>query len=213
MSDMYTDIERSLQQTLLAAMTPVSGLTISLFNNQVTKADYKNSHGAISIMKVSDVFQPANSGGTKAEIKTPVVDVNNNRLSFTVQEWPDPFDLVYSLTVSAETKKDPANPGGVIVSGLEIVRYCDSLIRSALRPRQPLKLWDSTLNGGTGGWSDNYVNYVYAGYINRDSPQEEIYNRVTNLRIEAFNYSVAPTNEGIIKEITTTLNDVPTTQS
>ena len=197
-----------------AAVVPINGLVIQIFNNMVSKADFANVHGAISIMKVSDVFQPANSGGTGSYIKTPVIEAPaTTPSSFVVQDWPDPYDLVYALTVSAETVKNVATAGGFTVSGIDIVRACDSMIRSALRPRQPLKIWDSTLNAGAGGWSSNYVNYAYAGYINRDSPDDEIYNRVTNIRFEVFNYESTPVTEGVISEVTTTLNNVPTTQS
>lgn len=212
MSDMYMDIERSIQQALKAAVVPINGLVISIFNNMVSKANFADVHGAISIMKVSDVFAPANSGGTGAYIKTPVPNGTGGNTSFVVQDWPDPYDLVYALTVSAETVKNSVTAGGITVAGIDIVRACDAMIRTTLRPRQPLRIWDSTLNAGTGGWSANYVNYAYAGYINRDSPDDEIYNRVTNIRFEVFNYQSVPVSEGTIKEITTTLNNVPTTQ-
>jgi hypothetical protein len=121
--------------------------------------------------------------------------------SFETQEWPDPFDLLYQLTVSAET----AEVNGQKISGLTFVRLADSLIRTVFRPRKPMYLWDSTANGGQGAFTTQYVNYAYAGYINRDSPSTELYNRVTNIRFEAFNYPVSDPTPAItqVPELTT----------
>lgn len=190
--DMYTDIERSIQQALLVAVVPIDGLIIKIFNNQVSKSDYSDAHGAISISRITDVYQPGNGGGTGAYIRDAVKDANGAVTGFNQQQWPDAFDLMYALTISAETVKNVAVAGGIAVAGLDIVRACDAMIRTVFKPRTPLRLWNSAANSGNGDWSSNYVDYTYAGYINRDQPQDELYNRVTNIRFEVFNYDLVP---------------------
>lgn len=196
-SDMYTDVERSIQQALKIAASSLS-FNLAIFNDQVTKKDYPNQHASISLMRVSDTPNYANGGGQGAYFLEPVL-VNNQVASYTKSNWPDPFDLLYSLTVTAETYKDSTNN---TVLGLYCVRQADALIRQVFKPRQRLRLWDSTANNGAGGWHPTaYVNYVYGGYINRDAPTDEIYNRVTNLRFEVFNYDMFPAQIPAITQV------------
>jgi len=187
MSDMYTDIERSIERTLVAAILAKS-FNYPVFNNMVSKKDIHNQNAGLSIMKTSDVFNPANGGGAKAVIRTPVLNNLNQVSSFNVEDWPDPFDLLYQFTTIAVSLQDARN--------------LDQLIRDTLRPQKILKLWDSAANGGQGAFTaENYANYSYAGYINRDVPENSTYWRVTNIRFEVFNYQHIVTTEPAITAI------------
>lgn len=183
--DMYTDVERSIQQTLKAGSL-ARGYTYPIFNNMVSKKDIKDQRACMGVMKSSDTFQPANSGGTKSFIKTPV-KVGGVIVGYTVQEWPDPFDLLYQFIIIADALND--------------ARKLDQLIRDVLRPRTRLMLWDSTALAGAGAFTDKYCNFQYAGYINRDVPENSTYWRITNIRFEAFNYQETTTNQGVLSSV------------
>lgn len=185
MGDMYTDIERSIERKLVAAIA-ANSYNYPVFNNMISKKDIHNQGAGLSIMKSSDTFQPANGGGVKSVIRTPIL-VNGIVTGFEVQDWPDPYDLLYQLTVIAVTLPD--------------ARKLDQLIRDTLRPQKPLMLWDSAANAGDGAFTDKYVNYQYAGYVNRDVPDNSTYWRVTNIRFEAFSYQDALVTEPAITNI------------
>lgn len=217
MSDLYTDVERSIVKTLQTYLA-AKALVYPVFSNQVTKKDYKNYHASIDIMRISDVFAPHNGGGTGAYLRTANfadgTDTDGsdgfgvdgfgshpfgegNVMSYNKTDWPDPWELTYSFTVSTESAK------GAAQTGLQHVRTLDQALRQAFRPRRPMVLWDSSLNNGAGGWTDQYANYVWAGYINRDIPDEEMYSRVSNIRFEVFSYTGVTVVEPAITSVPT----------
>ncbi len=187
-TDMYTTVERSIFHKLTAGVAAAGGVAYMIFNNQVDKKKFPDLHGAIAIMKVSDVFTAANGGGQSAAIQTPVLNANGQAQSYTFQPWPDSYDLMYQIEATADNLPD--------------VRAIENIIRTALRPRQPLYLWDST----NAVFTEEWIDYHYAGYINRDIPEENIYNRILNVRFEARNW-MPTTSVPAITQITVTEGD------
>lgn len=170
-TNMYEDVERSIWKTLEDAMLSM-GVVYPVFNNLVSKKDFPAYHAAISVMKISDIPNYANGGGTKASLKTvKTKDANDNPLTYNVEPWPQFFDLLYQLVVNADT--------------LDAARTCDLIIRRALFPHRTLRIF----NSATLQWSSTYLNTSYAGYINRDIPTETRYWRVTNYRVEVPDYT------------------------
>jgi hypothetical protein len=171
-TDMYTVVERSIVQTLKAYLALI-GQDYRILNNQVDKKKYKDNHATICIMKVSDVYTAERGGGQDAFIDHKVLDGDGNVLSFTRADWPDSYNLMYQLESTADN--------------LDALRKLEMILRTALRPRKPMKLWDSD----TSAFTTEFIEYTYAGYINRDIPENNLYNRVLNIRFEARNYFVA----------------------
>lgn len=167
-TDMYTTVERSIQQTLKAAIT-AAGKAYLVFNNMIDKKKIADCHAAVAIMRISDTPNFSNGGGTKAVLDVPNV-VGGHIVSFNRQPWPDSYDLLYQIESNADNLDD--------------LRVLEIILRSALPPRQPLYLWDST----SGAFTTEWIEVRYAGYINRDVPQDNIYNRIQNVRFEAKNF-------------------------
>jgi hypothetical protein len=173
-ADIYTDVERSIQQTLKAELVRRTW-PYPIFVNQVDEKEYKNQVAAISIMKVSDVPDYTAGGGQGAVIRTP--DGNS-------QKWPKWFNLLYQIRVTTQTGVD--------------LRNLDGLIRYIFPPRGGvLWLWNSTTNAFT----KSYCTYEYAGYINRDNPQFNMYDRITNMRFEVPSYAFPAAPENKITQI------------
>jgi hypothetical protein len=166
-TDMYTTLERSIQQTIQAGMR-LASLGFPVFNNQIDTKKFKDSHEAIGITKVSDVPNYGLGGGAGAFLYTPVL-VSDVVDSYIKQPWPDAYDVLYQLVIQADS--------------LTILRQLENMIRNTLRPRQVMYLWNSTADG----FSSNWVNYHFAGYINRDISSQSLYWRVINVRFEMYN--------------------------
>jgi hypothetical protein len=162
-------VERSIYHKLKQYITAL-GKSYVVFNNQVDKKKYKDSHATISIIKVSDVETYANGGGIGAQIDTPVLDTNGNPQSYNRQPWPDSFELMYQVECAADNIQD--------------LRELENIVIIGLRPRQPLYLWDSTAKAFTSEW----VELRYAGYINRDIPPDNIYNRIRTVVVSAKSF-------------------------
>lgn len=174
-SDIYTDVERSIQQTLKAELTRRSWTAYPIFTNQVDEKEYKNSRAALGIMKSSDTPDYSAGGGQGAFIR----DGNGN-----AKPWPKFFNLVYQLRVTAQSGVD--------------VRNLDGLIRYCFPPRgSVLWLWD----GVAGAFTRSYCTYEYAGYINRDMPSNSLFDRITNMRFEVPSYAFPEVAEGVITQI------------
>lgn len=184
MNTMYTDVERSIYEHLRLGLA-ARGLNYQLFNNLVSKEDFAEA-AALCIMKLSDTFAPEAGGGAKAVIK----EYDEASQTYSIQDWPDGYNLLYQFVVVA---KD-------VVSA----RDMDQLLRDVLKPRKAMKLWDSEAEV----WTDNYCDYQYAGYIVRDVPADGIYNRVTNIRFEAYNYASVVQQVPAIAQVTFTLEPV-----
>lgn len=162
-ADIYTDVERSIQQTLKAELVR-RNWSYYIFVNQVDEKEFKNQKAALGIMKGSDVPDHTSGGGQGAFIKTAT----------TKQPWAQWFSLVYQMRVTSQTGVD--------------MRNLDSLIRYCFPPRTPggvLWLWDSVNNRFT----TSYCTYEYAGYVNRDVPPNNLYDRITNMRFQVPSYT------------------------
>lgn len=193
-TDMYTTVERSIYQKLKATIAAAS-LTYSVFNNMVDKKKFPDLHASISVMKVSDVFTAENGGGARAFLDTPIKDGGGNITGYNREIWPDSYDLLYQIESSADNLDD--------------LRKLETIIRVALRPRQTLFLWDS--NAVPPAFTSEWIEYHYAGYINRDIPADNIYNRILNIRFDARN--IQPTTViPAITEIDTLLATVDATE-
>lgn len=172
-ADIYTDVERSIQQTLKAELTR-RNWPYPIFTNKVNEKEFQNQKAALSIMKSSDTPNFASGGGQGAFIR----DGAGN-----AQPWPAFFNLMYQIRIAAQNGVD--------------VRNLDSVIRYAFPPRGVLWLWDSAANAIT----RSYCHYQYAGYINRDVPENTLFDRITNIRFEVPSYAYAASAEGQITQI------------
>lgn len=181
MSDMYTDVERSIYKHFDDAIA-AKGWAYKVFNNMVSKEDIADVHAGLSFMRYSDVFAPENGGGVKAQIKELVETTVEKPKHYVVQDWPDPFQLTYQFIVVANQLQD--------------CRNLDGLIREVLRPRRRMMLWDSVAEQ----WTESYCDYTFAGYINRDVPADQTYWRVTNIRFDVFNFNTAQVEQPAILE-------------
>ena len=169
-SDIYTDVERSLYMHLMEMQT-AQGWTYPIFNNMVTKKDFPNSAGAISIIKVSDVPNHGNGGGCGAHLSgVQERNANGDPVAVYLEEWPQFYDVLYQVTVLADY--------------LEDARKLDWLVRRALPPRKNLRVYDSVAQA----WSETNLFLTYAGYINRDVPESYQFWRCNNVRVEVPDY-------------------------
>ena len=160
--DIYTDVERSIQQTLRAELVRRGWDIYRIFTNKVDEKEFKAQTAALSIMKISDTPDYSSGGGQGAFIR----DGQGN-----ATPWPRFFNLVYQIRVTSQTGVD--------------VRNLDSVIRYCFPPRGAvLWLWNSQTNA----FSQSFCHYEYAGYINRDVPPESLYDRITNIRFEVPSY-------------------------
>ena len=204
MADMYTDIERSIWKTLentliaLGLATPNADPTLPansvypLYNNILTKKDFPMASGALCIMKVSDVPNFENGGGTKAVLGTQTKNSAGVVTGIATQAWPQFYNLLYQIVALSDD--------------LNIARTLDNLIRQALKPRTGMLLYDSTNNV----WTTQRVDYHYAGYINRDVVADFKYWRVTNIRFEVPDYDATMvTNVGVINQINVSTEVAP----
>jgi hypothetical protein len=185
MPDMYTDVERSIYKVLDDALK-ACGYDYLIFNNLVTRKDYEAQHGCICLIKSSDVPNFKNGGGTTAKLREPAGFNPNDPKPFTqfnVQDWPQCYDLLYQLHVVGDD--------------LSHLRRLEALIRTVLRPQGILKIWDSIHEV----WTNSYSDISYAGYINRDVPEDSQYWRVTNIRFEVYNYDATVSTEPAITEV------------
>jgi hypothetical protein len=174
-SDIYTDVERSLQQTFQIELAKRGWLAYPVMINQVDEKGIGNKRAALTIMKSSDTQELNAPGGFKGVIR----DNQGN-----VQPYPKWFSLVYQLRVTAQNGVD--------------VRNLDALIRDVFPPRgSVLWLWDSQAQAFT----NKYVDYEYAGYINRDNPDNSVFDRITNMRFQVPSYAQPPAPETKITDI------------
>lgn len=187
--DCYTEIERSIQQRLKQALT-AKNINKPVLNSMISKADLNNNHAVFSIMQVTDVFNPGNGGGPKAQFMDPVI-VNNKVDSYLRSDWPKAYDRIYQIEVQTDD--------------VAMMRMFQQIVHDTFPPRGIMHVWDSTItdvNGNTvGGFTSSFVNYNYAGYINRDQPDQEFYCRIFNIRFEVFDFPTATESVPAIKTI------------
>jgi hypothetical protein len=176
-ADIYTDVERSIQQTIQAELIRRSW-AYPIFTNRINEKDIGNVRAALGIMKISDIPDYTSGGGVTSTIRG--TDGN-------AQPWPKWFNLLYQLRASAQNGVD--------------IRNMDSIIRYVFPPRGGvLYLWDSVADHFT----TSYCNYEYAGYINRDVPSQTLYDRITNIRFQVPSYAYPAVPETKITQIDVT---------
>lgn len=164
-ADMYTTVERSIYHTLVNTIT-AAGATYPVYNNLLDKKKMADQHSAISILKITDNEDYSHGGGQNSYLDT------RSGNDIVRQEWPDTYDLMYQLECMSDNLND--------------IRAIENIVTQALRPRRRMFLWDNSTTPPA--FTTEWIEYRWAGYINRDQPTDNIYNRVRNIHFAARNF-------------------------
>jgi hypothetical protein len=168
-SDMYTDLERTIFNVLTAALSS-HGISADVINIQ-DDTTFPSQKNAIRFAKVYDLPNDEAPGGVKSELLTPVLDLSGNITSWKSEEFPTCWNINYKFNLLSES--------------IEVIRSMELILRRTLKHHHALFLYDSRTNM----LSDNWCEVSYKGSLNQDNSDLGYYSRATIIRFEIFDYT------------------------
>lgn len=172
LEDCYTNVERTLYLRLMEVMTSQQRV-YPVLNQMASKKDLEAPHAAISLIKAGDIPDQSQGGGTNAFVFNPVRNSEGDLVMFNKEPWPRHYKLLYQIHILADQ------------GYLAELRYLEAVIRTAFPPPpyNSFLIYDAR-DPDNVHLSEDRAEAFYGGYINRDIPENDLYWRVMNLKVE-----------------------------